>query len=248
VWIQLTIGGVIMAAALVGLALFHRHLRGEGSSLFSGRKAPEPKADAGDLEAFIAAYRRDKAASGQPAAAVVANPAVATPAAAPVPVLAAAPTPGKPPGPFLQGPAKVLFLVLKAALPDHHVFVYARLTDVIKPIGKPLTPQGRAQFAQSRMDFVVCNKTLNVVALLDISDGTRPDDPIKQHLQPQLAAAGIRYVRVATDALPKPAEVKQLVYPAAPAHQEPHLNHGGHGGHGGTPVPVRTENQQPPTA
>jgi hypothetical protein len=214
VWIQLTIGGVIMAAALVGLALFHRHLRGEGGSLFSGRKAPEPKADAGDLEAFIAAYRRDKAAGGQPAAPAVANSTTAAPAAAPIPAVAVTPAPGKPPGPFLQGPAKVLFLVLKAALPDHHIFVYTRLTDVIKPIGKPLTPQGRAQFAQSRMDFVVCNKALNVVALLDISDGTRPDDPIKQHLQPQLATAGIRYVRVAPDALPKPAQVKELVYPS----------------------------------
>ena len=107
----------------------------------------------------------------------------------------------------------MLYLVLKAALPDHHIFVYTRLTDVIKPIGRPMTPQGRAQFAQSRMDFVVCNKALNVVALLDISDGTRPDDPMKQHLQPQLAAAGIRYVRVAPTAIPKPAEAKQLVYP-----------------------------------
>jgi hypothetical protein len=213
VWIQLTIAGVIVAAALVGLAQFHRHLRGEGSGLFSRRKASEPKADAGDLDAFIAAYRRDKSAGGQPAAPVVASPAP-TPAAAPVPVLAAAPTPSKPPGPFLQGQAKVLYLVLKAALSDHHIFVYTRLTDVIKPIGKPLTPQGRAQFAQSRVDFVVCNKALNVVALLDISDGTRPDDPIKQHLQPQLAAGGIRYVRVAPYALPKPAEVRQLVYPS----------------------------------
>ncbi len=77
-----------------------------------------------------------------------------------------------------------------------------------------MTPQGRAQFAQSRMDFVVCNKALNVVALLDISDGTRPDDPMKQHLQPQLAASGIRYVRIAPTAIPKPAEAKQLVYPS----------------------------------
>lgn len=212
-WIQLTIAGVLVAAALVGLAQFNRHLRGEGGSLFSGRKTPEAKANPGDLEAFIAAYRRDKSAGGQPAAAAAAKPAAVTPVA-PLPAAAVAPAPGKPAGPFLQGPAKVLFLVLRAALPDHHVFVYTRLTDVIKPIGKPLTPQGRAQFAQARMDFVVCNKALSVVALLDISDGTRPDDPIKQHLQPQLAAAGIRYVRVAPTALPKPAEVRELVYPS----------------------------------
>ena len=54
----------------------------------------------------------------------------------------------------------------------------------------------------------------HVVALLDISDGTRPDDPMKHHLQPQLAAAGIRYVRIPPTAIPKPAEAKELVYPS----------------------------------
>ena len=62
--IKLTIAGVIVIAALVGLARFHRYLRGESGGLFSGRKAREPKADATDLEAFVAAYRRDKAAGG----------------------------------------------------------------------------------------------------------------------------------------------------------------------------------------
>ena len=211
--IKLTIAGFIVIAALVGLARFHRHLRGESGGLFPGRKAREPKSEASELEAFVAAYRRDKAAGGNPAASPVQAPVPASPAPA-GPVQAAAQLPDKAPRAFLQGPAKVLFLVLRAALPDHHIFVYTRLTDVIKPIGRPMTPQGRAQFAQSRMDFVVCNKALDVVALLDISDGTRPDDPMKQHLQPQLAAAGIRYIRVAPTAIPKPAEAKQLVYPA----------------------------------
>ena len=216
--IKLTIAGLIVIAALVGLARFHRYLRGESAGLFSGRKAPESKADATDLEAFVAAYRRDKAATGNPVVAAARSAVPASPVAA-APVQAAAQPVGKGPGnaplgAFLQGPAKVLYLVLKAALPDHHIFVYTRLTDVIKPIGRPMTPQGRAQFAQSRMDFVVCNKELNVVALLDISDGTRPDDPMKQHLQSQLAAAGIRYVRVAPTAIPKPTEAKQLVYPS----------------------------------
>jgi hypothetical protein len=215
--IKLIIAAALVVAALLGLARFHRYLRGESSgSLFA--KGHEPKAEATDLEAFIAAYRRDKAAGGAPAA-LPAQPGVAAAPAAAFAATAtdlqtAAPQPGKPPGAFLQGPAKVLYLVLKAALPDHHIFVYTRLTDVIKPIGKPMTPQGRAQFAQARMDFVVCNKALNVVALLDISDGTRPDDPMKQHLQPQLAAAGVRYVRVGPQAIPKPAEARQLVYPS----------------------------------
>jgi Protein of unknown function (DUF2726) len=212
VLIKLTIAGALVIAALVGLWRFHRYLNGESGGLFSG-KTREPKPEATDLEAFIAAYRRNKAAPGAPAA-LPAHAATTPASLAAAPAQAAAPVPGKAPGAFLQGPAKVLYLVLKAALPDHHIFVYTRLTDVIKPIGRPMTPQGRAQFAQSRMDFVVCNKALNVVALLDISDGTRPDDPMKQHLQPQLAAAGIRYTRVAPTALPKPAEARALILPS----------------------------------
>ena len=106
-------------AALVGLAQFHRHLRGEGGSLFSSRKAKQPRADASELEALIEAYRRDKSAGGGPGASVLPKAAAATPAAAPVPAMASAPTAGKPPGAFLHGPPKVLYLVLKAALPDH---------------------------------------------------------------------------------------------------------------------------------
>ncbi len=206
--IKLTIAGAIVVAALIGLARFHRYLRGESGGLFTGSATRESKADATDLEAFVAAYRRDKAAVDRPPSPPQIPAAVAPPAAPD----SATPL-DKGPRAFLQGPAKVLYLVMRAALPDHHVFVYTRLTDVIKPIGRPMTPQGRAQFAQSRMDFVVCSKELNVVAMLDISDGTRPDDPMKQQLQPQLAAAGIRYVRVAPNAIPKPAEAKRLVYP-----------------------------------
>jgi hypothetical protein len=205
---KLTIAAVIVIATIVGLALFQRHLRGQEGGLFPGlAKRREPKSRSNELEAFIAAYRRDKSVIGQAAKPAAPTAASAEPAAGAGP----APPQAKAPGGFLQGPAKVLYLVLKAALPDHHIFVYTRLADVIKPIGKPLTPQGRAQFAQSRMDFVVCNKDLAVVALLDISDGTRADDPIKQHLQPQLSTAGIRYLRVAPTAIPKPAEVRALI-------------------------------------
>jgi hypothetical protein len=211
VLIKLIVAAAIIIGALIGLARFHRYLRGGGGGLLSGSPARAPKAENTDLEAFIAAYRRGKANGEDRLPSPSEPPVPATPAAPPV--AEAGPPPDQAPRAFLQGPAKVLYLVLRAALPDHHVFVYTRLTDVIKPIGRPITPQGRAQFAQARMDFVVCSKDLNVVALLDISDGTRPDDPMKHHLQAQLAAAGIRYVRVAPTAIPKPAQAKQLVYP-----------------------------------
>ena len=60
--IKLIVAGVIVVAALVGLVRFHRYLRGESGGLLSDSKTREPRADATELEAFVATYRRDKAA------------------------------------------------------------------------------------------------------------------------------------------------------------------------------------------
>ena len=98
--------------------------------------------------------------------------------------------------------------MLRAGLPDHHIFANARLADVIQLSGQPTTPQARAHFAQGRIDFVVCNKNLSIVALIDLVDGARSDDALKRALEPQFATGGVRYLRVASNAIPKPADVR----------------------------------------
>jgi hypothetical protein len=198
---ELTIAAVLLVVATVaGTLLIHRRLRG-GREVSSARKHIEPTLAGDDFQALLAAYRHHKTAIAESP-----KPAVAVPVATEHPVEA-----NRGPVSFLSGSAKVLYLVLKAALPEYHVFANARLTDAVKQVGRPATPQGRAQFAQARVDFVICNKDLVVVALLDLSDGTRPDDPLKQQLQTRIAAAGIRYVRVAPNAIPKPQEARSLV-------------------------------------
>jgi len=197
-----TVAVLLVVGTVAGTLLIQRLLRrGQGGLPADLPKQRESTPDGDDFQALLAAYQHHKAALGEPVRPAVAVPATTGPAARSNPR----------PGPFLQGPAKVLYLVLKAALPEYHVFAYTRLTDAVKPVGMPPTAQTRAQFAQSRVDFVVCNKDLVVVAMLDLSDGTRPDDPMKQQLQAQIAAAGIRYVRVAPNAIPKPEEARSLV-------------------------------------
>jgi hypothetical protein len=193
---------------LAGLYLLQRHLKGEhlGLPFFSH----EPKQDSGtpdDLDKFIAAYRRDKAQASAPGAVAAAPAAAAPPARATIATAAI-----KPKTSFLGGPNKLLFLVLRTALPDYQIFPNVRLADAVQIAGQPPTPQARAQLTQARVDFVICNKELAVIALLDITDGNRADDVLKRQLEPQLLAAGGRYLRIAPNAIPKPAAVRALVF------------------------------------
>ncbi|HEY7760977.1 MAG TPA: DUF2726 domain-containing protein [Burkholderiales bacterium] len=190
----------IVVITVAGTLLIQRYLRGSRGGPPTGLRTLREPTAGDDFQALLAAHPPYKGAAREPVK--------------PVPVPAAgagaAASDGGPPR-FLQGSAKVLYLVLKAALPEYHVFAYARLADVVKRVGSRLPSQVRAQLGQSRLDFVICNKDLVLVALLDLTDGTRPDDPAKQHLQTPLAAAGVRYVRVAPNAIPKPTEVRSLV-------------------------------------
>ena len=210
-WINLLMAAVLLVGMIVGLYLLPRYLKGERIGFPLLARAVAQKIDSGDdLDRFMAAYRRDKAQSG----AATAQPGGAAQAPAPrsgarPPTLAVATV--KPKGSFLAGPNKLLYLVLRTALPDHQIFPNVRLADALQIAGQPPTPQARAQLAQARVDFVVCNKELAVVALVDISDGNRADDVLKRQIEPQINAAGGRYLRVAPTAIPRPAEARSLV-------------------------------------
>jgi hypothetical protein len=214
-WLNLGIAALLLTATIVGFFLALRVVRGEGLPQLS-RKQDDAKPQAEDIEQIIAAYRREKAAAGADAAPaaradsaaagrteprIVAPPSATPPQAATV----------RPKAAFLNGPNKLLYLVLKAALPDHQVFANVRLADAVQIAEKPATPQARAQLAQARVDFVVCNAQLAVVALVDITDGNRADDALKRQIAPQITGAGGRYLRVAPTAIPKPAEARTLV-------------------------------------
>jgi hypothetical protein len=207
-WLNVAIAAVLLVITVTAMYLVLRRLKAQGVAADDIKPL---RASASELEALIAAYQRDRQVGGAGTAASVAvagasRPAV--PAAATLPAVAMV----KPKAQFLSGPNKLLYLVLKTALPDHPIFVNVRLADALQIASQPATPQQRAQLAQARMDFVICNKALAIVAMLDITDGNRADDVLKRQIEPQLAAAGGRYLRVAPNAIPKPAEARALVY------------------------------------
>lgn len=194
----------IIIGVLVLVYRFQKQISGEGGS--ANRTKDERMGNA-ELEEFIASYRRDKAAGGvQPAL-----PAGAQPAPAPVPqAVAAGSVPPASAGwksrqTFLSGGAKLGFLVLKAGLPDHHVFANTRLGEVIE------VPQGNAM-VNLRIDLLVCNKDLAIVAAIDVPAGPDTGTPAEQDKQQRLRAAGIRYFRFAPRAFPKPGDIRRVIY------------------------------------
>ena len=106
---------------------------------------------------------------------------------------------------FLSGGAKLGYLLLRTALPDHYIFANTRVAELID------APANNA-VANLHVDLVVCDRALAIVAAVDASG--RATDLLEQEKERRISAAGIRYLRFSPTAFPKPAEVRKLVYPA----------------------------------
>jgi hypothetical protein len=194
---KLVLALAIVVAVLILVFRFHRQIRSGIVGATAGSDKKEEGARSAELEEFIAAYRRDKA-SGQ----VQPNGAPAQPAAVPVASTAAA---VKARAAFLSGPAKLAFLVLKTGLPDHHVFANTRVSDLVEGTTLPA-------LANLPIDLLVCSKDLAIVAAVDLNSGTQSDALLAREKEQRLRGAGIRYLRFAPGAFPKPAEVRGLIY------------------------------------
>jgi hypothetical protein len=200
--LKLTLALAIIIAALVLMFRLHKQIKGDSG--FGAGSKESAQNNPHELEEFIAAYRRDKtggAAQSRPDA---------QPAAAAAPAAVATPNPlpaaAKPRAAFLSGAGKVGFLVLKAGLPDHHVFANTRVADL-------LDGPANAALGNMRVDLLICNKELAIVAAVGLPNGVQSDSALEREKEQRLRAAGIRYVRFEAGAFPKPADVRRLVYP-----------------------------------
>jgi len=219
-WFNLLIAAILLLATLAGYYLIRKRIIGD--SALTPRPSPKRATGPNELETIIAAYRRDQAPAPHPVAVkAAAGQAENAGRALPASLELAASVPDAPTAssaahvqlrkPFLAGPNRLLYLVLKIGLPDHLIFANVRLADLVRVVNPAATPQARAQLAQTRMDFLVCSADLRVVALLDITDGNRADDVLKCQLEAQLTSGGCRYLRVTPNAIPKPAQVRALI-------------------------------------
>ena len=124
------------------------------------------------------------------------------PASAPVAAL-----PATPPPPawiakqkFLEPQAKLLYYLLKSGLPDHEVFAQVSVSAVVsamQPARKPV---------DGVIDFVVCDKQMKPVAAIGLANTHGVDD-----IGECVKAAGVRWVRIAPDALPPRGDIRAAV-------------------------------------
>ena len=186
--IKLLIAIAIVAGTLFLLFRYHREIRGESTPSPVRGKRKDNAGSANELESFIAAYRRDKKA-----------------AAASEPLPASAPCTAR--TSLLTPHTKVCYMVLKTGLPDHHVFCNARLVDALEM--HPAHP-----LAQARIDLVLCNNAFVPVAAIDVCDGDESSTAPEREKAECLRNAGIRHLRFTANGIPKPDEIRNLIYSA----------------------------------
>jgi hypothetical protein len=107
---------------------------------------------------------------------------------------------------------------LVVALPDHYIFPQVALSALIEAAAKD---RKRAysdylRIAQQRVDYVVCDRSCQVVAVVELDDKThsRKKDEVRDT---RLLQAGIRTVRFQSRSKPTAELVRATVLPA-PAH------------------------------
>lgn len=135
---------------------------------------------------------------------------VAAAPAEPVPVAAAYVARSK----TLDPAQALLYYLLKNGLPDHEVMPQvglARVIDVEAGIAGSDREQRLRALAQHTVDFLVCNKALQPVAVIDLPL-QEPAVPAPQDFKTlSLAGAGIRYLRLSRKSLPRREALRALV-------------------------------------
>ena len=124
---------------------------------------------------------------------------------------------------FLTRAESVVFLLLKAAFPRHEIFARIRLADVLQV---KIGPQGMERLrafrkiANQHVGFVVCDRDMTIVAIVDAREPEQVQNPRDQKLeiikQRCLQAAQVKYLCVYPPTLPRYRELReQILGPAA---------------------------------
>jgi hypothetical protein len=205
-WVNGILGVLLVAASIFGSVILQRKIKGDETPLFgSTRGRRRDGDDANEIEAFIAAYR-----SGQAVPADLLNgasdiahavPAGTTPAgsdASAAAVAVAGAAHAGTPGVFLRPEVKLAYLTFRSGLRDHHIFANVLLRDL-----------GYGTAVVGKVDLLVCDNSFNYVAFVDVFSGEPAEDIPKSVF---LGRLGIKHLKLSTSAMPKPAQLRELIY------------------------------------
>lgn len=101
---------------------------------------------------------------------------------------------------------------LVVALPDHYVFPQVAMTALIESAAsnKKKAHSDRLRIAQQRVDYVVCDRRCQVVAVVELDDQThsRNKDKIRDE---RLQQGGFRTVRFQSKSKPSPEALRAAI-------------------------------------
>ena len=119
---------------------------------------------------------------------------------------------------FLTRAESVVYLLLKAAFPRHEIFARIRLADVLQV---KIGPQGMERLrafrkiANQHVGFVVCDRDMTIVAIVDAKEPDQVIHPRDQKLevikQRCLQAAQVKYLCVYPPQLPRYRELREQI-------------------------------------
>lgn len=117
---------------------------------------------------------------------------------------------------LLPQSSALLYYVFRTGLPDHEIFAGLALTDVVEIAPTSITPQREQierKLVQQRLDLVVCNKQLEVVAAVLVRNSAPgPQAEGEQFATRALQAANIRVLSIDPAAPPRHQQVHALIY------------------------------------
>jgi len=104
---------------------------------------------------------------------------------------------------------------LVVALPDHYIFPQVAMSALLEAASgdKKQAHGDRLRIAQQRVDYVVCNRRCEVVAVVELDDRThsRAKDKVRDG---RLEQAAIRTVRFQSRQKPAPDAIRAAILPA----------------------------------
>jgi len=182
---------------------------GVGFSVWNYRRKAAATKAAG--EARFEQIFKAKAAAGAASDLPVVSPSESATRAAPMAQAAALISP--PRERFLGQSETLIYYLLKTGVPDHEVFANATLASVV---GTPVNGRDREQqvrrLSQYQLDFVICDKSMRVVAVVDVEPAagaaTAGDQSFKSDV---LRQAGIRVVRINPAAPPRRERIRAVI-------------------------------------
>lgn len=119
---------------------------------------------------------------------------------------------------FLGKSESLLYYLLKAGLPDHEIFAGVSLTRFIVAAGDGRErEQQLRRLAQYTLDFVVCDKSMQVIAVVEVETAAAATAAGDQRFKAEtLKQAGIRLVRINPTALPRREQVRAFINGESP--------------------------------